>query len=300
MRKTAATIRAVDLLTEHLEKVIVTRSLTSTPAPAEPEVARLSLGYLAAYGYLEKELEQWNDISLEDIQSAIRDFQEWIGLRASGQLDSATYRTMLAPRCGCPDVPRAWRSPASRKWGKRSLTYRIENRLPCFDELGYAQAVQAAFDVWCSYADMRISVAAPGDAVDILVGIGRGKEFDFDGTGNTLAWAQMPTGDDSQLICRFDADETWSLSPNGRAILLGAVASHEFGHLLGLPHSQNSSDLMSPLYSPLIVAPTENDITALRTLYGEQPPQNDTKVPEVKITIAHDDIRVWVNGKLIE
>ena len=68
----------------------------------------------------------------------------------------------------------------------------------------------------------------------------------FDGRGGTLAHAFFPVyGGDAH----FDDDERWVLSGR-RGTDLFTVAAHEFGHSLGLSHSDVNSALMAPFYKP--------------------------------------------------
>lgn len=65
-----------------------------------------------------------------DVESAIRHFQRFAGIKVTGRLDSATIRQMKKPRCGMPDdaagSDRVRRYKTGSNWRKTSLTYYIQ------------------------------------------------------------------------------------------------------------------------------------------------------------------------------
>lgn len=46
--------------------------------------------------------------------------------------------------------------------------------------------------------------------------------------------------------CHFDEGETWVVNTTGTDLFI--IAAHEFGHILGLDHSNVRSALMYPFY----------------------------------------------------
>ena len=70
----------------------------------------------------------------------------------------------------------------------------------------------------------------------------------FDGPGGTLAHAFFPIyGGDAH----FDKSESFIVERGGRnGVDLFTVAAHEFGHSLGLAHSDVNMALMAPFYQP--------------------------------------------------
>ncbi|XP_036450703.1 matrilysin-like [Colossoma macropomum] len=91
----------------------------------------------------------------------------------------------------------------------------------------------------------------------------------FDGPGGTLAHAFSPgigIGGDAH----FDDDERFT-SASPRGIVLFLVAAHEFGHSLGLAHSNVRSALMYPTYSfvdPSKFVLSKDDVSGIQSLYG--------------------------------
>ena len=114
----------------------------------------------------------------------------------------------------------------------------------------------------------------------------------FDGSGGTLAHAFFPVfGGDAH----FDDDEPWTinsfrgddLSRENRHLsitdLLSAgtsllqTAAHEFGHSLGLSHSDSKSALMAPFYRGFQSKPKleNDDIKGIQALYGQKSTKSD-------------------------
>ena len=82
--------------------------------------------------------------------------------------------------------------------------------------------------------------------------------------GKVLAHAFFPNVGDAH----FDDDETWVSNRTG--IDYFTVAAHEFGHSLGLGHSEFTDALMAPFYkgyNPNFQLHSD-DIAGIQFLYG--------------------------------
>ena len=84
-------------------------------------------------------------------------------------------------------------------------------------------------------------------------------------SGNVLAHAFFPKSG----VVHFDDDETFVLG-HDRGTELYIVAAHEFGHTLGISHTNIKDALMAPYYryeSPLKLH--SDDIAAVQSIYGK-------------------------------
>ena len=89
----------------------------------------------------------------------------------------------------------------------------------------------------------------------------------FDGSGNVLAHAYYP----SDGRAHFDEDE-WFTDGTSRGTNLLWVATHEFGHSLGLKHSNVRGAIMYPYYTGYVpnMRLHSDDVNGIRSLYGKK------------------------------
>lgn len=66
--------------------------------------------------------------------------------------------------------------------------------------------------------------------------------FNFNILGGVLGHAWFPPVG----VCHFDEGEAWVVNRSGADLF--TIAAHEFGHILGLDHSNTGSALMYPYY----------------------------------------------------
>jgi len=153
-----------------------------------------------------------------------------------------------------------------------------------------AAELQKAFDVWGKdVTDITFEKVPMGDAkAQITVQWSRtssNDSDDFDGPGGALA-------DATATSITFDADECWELTVGGprsnawvpeteagaksgddfwreaTVFKLLPVAMHEVGHTLGLSHTKDPADVMSPFYSSKCTTLTPVDIAAVKAAVG--------------------------------
>nr|XP_049599608.1 collagenase 3 [Syngnathus scovelli] len=226
------------------------------------------------------------------INKKLSDMQKFFGLQITGTLDADTMEMMKKPRCGVPDekVSRFATFGPNFKWQTNSLTYRIENYTPDMSQSEVDDSIERALDVWAKVTPLRFTRIYSGTA-DIMISFGRlshGDFYPFDGPDGTLAHAFAP-GPGIGGDAHFDDDETFTFrSYSGYVLFL--VAAHEFGHSLGLTHSNDPGALMYPIYSytkPSDFRLPQDDINGIQSLYGPNPdtdPDTDGKDPEPPTT----------------
>uniref|UniRef100_A0A158R5K1 ZnMc domain-containing protein n=1 Tax=Syphacia muris TaxID=451379 RepID=A0A158R5K1_9BILA len=211
------------------------------------------------------------------LKTAIKKFQEFAGLKPTGELDDKTKRKMAEPRCGVTDVLQMVKEPSTFIWPKHDLTYSIQS----YPRLVSQDYVEYAFKKWSDVSPLNFKQLPKNGDIVIQFAYGQhGDPWPFDGKGGVLAHATFPTFG----TLHFDEDENW---PSSRTLIfriihsymktdLLSVAIHEIGHTLGLEHSYNQAAIMAPFYQD----PTDDngnykepslrqdDIKRIQQLYG--------------------------------
>ncbi len=143
-----------------------------------------------------------------------------------------------------------------------------------FDQSDFDDALQAAFDSWEEVAAVDFTyIASSSVDVDVMMG---------SLSGSTVGLASYSYYDTSPLDTIFDAsvtmdsDENWA-PYGGGAMDFFAVALHEIGHILGLNHVNDTSEIMNPYIATDVLG--DGDISGVQYLYGsggaEEPPAED-------------------------
>uniref|UniRef100_A0A8C3T6C8 Peptidase metallopeptidase domain-containing protein n=1 Tax=Chelydra serpentina TaxID=8475 RepID=A0A8C3T6C8_CHESE len=217
-------------------------------------------------------LQNEHKVPLKIITDKIQEMQEFFRLKVTGELDSNTLEVMKQPRCGIPDVGRFSTFPGSPRWRKTDLKYRILNYTPDMEPADVDEAIEKAWNVWSSVTPLKFTRVCEGNAdIKISFAVGsHGDYYPFDGVGKTLAHA-FPPGNYFGGDAHFDEDEYWTKDLKGHNLFL--VAAHEFGHSLGLDHSNVLGSLMYPIYRQTETRNyrlPQDDVEGIQTLYGKE------------------------------
>ncbi|XP_054709700.1 matrix metalloproteinase-16-like [Uloborus diversus] len=246
------------------------------PVQDEEEAAM----YLQKFGYIDTASDSYRTGAIlgpDTVAIALKDFQRFAGLNQTGELDNETIAMMNTPRCGVKDIignseyarRRKRYALQGSKWRVNHLTYRIHNYPTNLkDRQKIDKEISRAFKLWSDVTDLSFEERKRG-RVNIEIRWEKREHGDgdpFDGPGRTLAHAFFPQfGGDAH----FDDEEKWTIDERTGSNLF-QVAAHEFGHSLGLSHSDEKRALMSPYYTgyrPALEL-TEDDTKGIQALYG--------------------------------
>ncbi|EMP37967.1 Macrophage metalloelastase [Chelonia mydas] len=236
-----------------------------TAPPSSEDLKRLQ-------NYLDRFFPSINKAGGRTLEEKIKEMQKFFHLTVTGKFNSETEEMMDQPRCGIPDVLDYSTFPGNPRWRKNLLTYRILNYTPDLPRFMVEKAIQKAFKVWSDVTPLKFQKVARREA-DILIRFAHGAHGDsspFDGRGGTLAHAFAP-GSGLGGDAHFDEGEKWSQDHRGTNLFL--VAAHEFGHSLGLGHSNVQGALMYPIYrywDPNTFSLPADDRQGIQKLYGRK------------------------------
>jgi hypothetical protein len=206
---------------------------------------------------------------------ALKHYQHFHGLDSSGKLDGHTLAEIDKKRCGMPDIGEF--STHGNKWNKTNLTYGFQNYTSDngLTTAKIHKAVAQAFALWAAETPLsfrRINFSANPD---IRIRFASGNHSDgssFDGNSGVLAHAFYPPPNAGALAgdAHFDEAENWTMTiPTGAGkIDLVTVAAHEFGHSLGMRHSNVNGSLMFPSYGGPMRTLHADDKAGIRSIYG--------------------------------
>ncbi|XVF02363.1 hypothetical protein REPUB_Repub04eG0168900 [Reevesia pubescens] len=266
--------------------------------------------YFNNFGYITNSPSNFSDDFDDELEKALKTYQQNFNLNVTGQLDDQTLQQIVRPRCGNADIVNGTTSmtsgksssfhttghfhttahysffPGTPRWpaNRRDLTYGF---LPGNELTDDVKAVfTSAFQKWSTVTPLTFTQTDSFYVADIKIGFYSGDHGDgepFDGVLGTLTHAFSPTNGRFHL----DRDENWVISGDvtrstlPSAVDLESVAVHEIGHLLGLGHSSVEDAIMFPTISSRTkkVELANDDIEGIQYLYGSNPNYNGSTTP---------------------
>nr|CAH0104223.1 unnamed protein product [Daphnia galeata] len=216
-----------------------------------------AMKYLSNFGYLDPALGDTSTsfVSGETVRRAISDFQSFAGLNPTGELDEETSIWMSKPRCGVPDIIHEGHSTRRKRnankkvsrWKKKNLTYRILKYTTKLKNSDVDREIARAFQMWEEVTEFKFTPKMTEKKADINIRFESRIHGDdlppFDGPGRILGHAIFPESGEAH----FDEEEAWTINETNGTDLF-QVAAHEFGHILGLDHSEVKPAVMKPIY----------------------------------------------------
>ncbi|XP_052772917.1 interstitial collagenase-like isoform X2 [Mya arenaria] len=245
--------------------------------------------FLEQYGYL-KTLP--NEIAPTEIQvhskvdrkHAIRLYQEYFGIKATGRLNKKTVKVMREPRCAIPD--QRTDDPYSPirqfrfykyypRWRRSILTWRAGKYTKKISPLVLWKTIKKAFETWSAVSGLRFLYTrdTPDIQIDFEQGDhGDGADIAFDEQGGKVVHAFGPGTYTISGNIHLDDDEDWTLKVNPKTgVNLLSVVIHSLGHSLGLLHSNDPRSVMYPAFVSTNLDLSQNDIEQVQILYGPNP-----------------------------
>ncbi|GMI98181.1 hypothetical protein like AT4G16640 [Hibiscus trionum] len=221
--------------------------------------------YLYKYGYYHHDIEGTIDDKFDDsLESALKAYQNYLGIDVTGKIDSDTIEGVLTPRCGVPD-----HLVSSAKWRTRSLDWRISSTVNVFPDAQLSPVLTKAFTSWAKVSPFKFTMGR--FKTDIVIGFLKKDHADgFPFKDKEFAHAFPPP--DGRL--HFYAKWNWTFDPTGKGgktnkVDVQSIAVHEIGHLLGLDHSNRTSAVMYAFYKPGTIKRdlTDEDKKRIKALY---------------------------------
>lgn len=229
----------------------------------------------------------------DELAKAVEAYQAFNGLVADGVVGPQTTAKMVSPaRCGLPDMM----GMGDCKWPMKRVSFLSRLNLGLRDAGAVMQQAAEQWNAVCGIELVRVTTESDANIVADDYG-NTGDQFGR--AGGVLADSHLPCGATARtrLQQRYDTGERWTDE------MLLAVACHELGHAIGLPHLSAGS-LLQPYYDPRITKPQKNDIEEVVRRYGPPSPRPSPSplppsgAPEVEVFVVMGGIKYVAKGTM--
>ena len=152
-------------------------------------------------------------------------------------------------------------------WDKSNLNYYIHNNASTLTYSQCLTAIQNAFNTWSQYSDFTFTQTYNQSQADIELSWEPINHSGCQPFGSSDI-AHSTLGKFNRTPpCFIHFNDTFTFTMNTSPYNLEAVALHEIGHVLGLPHDSITSAVMYEYYA-YKTALTKYDLNALYSIYG--------------------------------
>lgn len=250
----------------------------SGPLPKESDLA-LGIGHLIEDGFFDiagidtDDPDEVNDRLLDQFEKVVKDYQTLFSdnLFPSGVLRFDTLQVLKRSTCkgerinhSKPDLknPDLALNPDPFSTDRPLLLYFVES-LPAVSRA--EDIIATATEIWSNQINLDIHEAEKEDEANVKI-----KLANLDGPGRNLGDADKGPPRAKLMEIRYDESEDWSQDK------LFFAAIHEFGHILGLRHSENLGDIMFKQFQPDFFkldhkdTISQNDITEIQAIWGKR------------------------------
>lgn len=205
----------------------------------------------------------------------LKRYQKHHGLEMTGEFDAATRDSMTTTRCGLKDMNNGIEFATTCSWNKCNITFAFDVGTNDIGGAAEFQACRNAINTWASVINVTFTEVAANANPDVLIGWRPAADPDHNMVGGVLAHADFPPGCSvvtntlPKPVHFDDTEHTWNIGAAPNTFDVETVALHEFGHILGLAHSNVNGAVMFPTVSSNFTKRqlTQDDIDGVRSLY---------------------------------